>query len=80
MFSFFFQPHSVAYGIIITQPGLELMPPALETWSLSHWTAREDHFTCFLKTVQMFLPAECVGQSLAEAPVTLQTILSTSQG
>ena len=36
-----FWPHSVAYGTLVPQPGIELMSPALEAWSLNHWTARE---------------------------------------
>ena len=31
----------VACGILVHQPGIELMPPALEAWSLDHWTTRE---------------------------------------
>ena len=31
----------MAYGTLVPQPGIELMPPALEAWSLNHWTARE---------------------------------------
>ncbi|XP_036716741.1 myelin protein zero-like protein 2 isoform X3 [Balaenoptera musculus] len=30
-----------AYGILVTQPGIEPVPPALETRCLNHWTARE---------------------------------------
>ena len=29
----------VAYGILVPQPGIEPMPPALKVWSLNHWTA-----------------------------------------
>ena len=31
----------VAYGILVPQPGIEPMPPALKVWSLNHWTAGE---------------------------------------
>ena len=31
----------VACGILAPQPGIEPVPPAVEVWSLSHWTARE---------------------------------------
>ena len=31
----------MAYGILIPQPGIECMPPAVEAWSLNHRTARE---------------------------------------
>ena len=30
-----------ACGILVPQPGIEAMPPALEVWSLNHWTTRE---------------------------------------
>ena len=26
---------------LVSQPGIELGPPALEAWSLSHWTTGE---------------------------------------
>ena len=31
----------MAYGILVPQPGIELASPALEAWSLNHWTTRE---------------------------------------
>ena len=37
----FFWLHHVACGILVPQPGIEPMPPALEEWSLNHWTAQE---------------------------------------
>ena len=37
----FFWPHSMACGILIPQPGIKLMSPAVEARSLNHWTARE---------------------------------------
>ena len=34
-----------ACGILVPQPGIEPMPPALEAQSLNHWSAREvPHF------------------------------------
>ena len=40
----------MAHGILIPQPGIEPMPPAVEAQSLNHWTAREtsDHFRYFM--------------------------------
>ena len=29
--------HPMACGILIPRVGLEPLPPAVETWSLSHW-------------------------------------------
>ena len=37
----FFWPCHVACGILVPQPGIELMSPAVEAWSPNHWTARE---------------------------------------
>ena len=46
IFSFFFfltflWPRHAARGILVPQPGLEPTPPAVEAWSLNHWTTRE---------------------------------------
>ena len=35
--------------ILIPQPRTELMPPAVEAWSLNHWTAREVLAFAFLR-------------------------------
>ena len=40
-FSFIFWPRCVACGILAPRPGTEPVPPAVEAWSLNHWTARE---------------------------------------
>ena len=37
----FFWPYPVACGISVSYPGIEPTPPALEAWSLNHWTPRE---------------------------------------
>ena len=37
-------------GPLVPQPGIELMPPALEAWSLNHWTAVEVPKVFNLKT------------------------------
>ena len=31
-------PRHAAYGILVPGPGIELVPPAVETPSLHHWT------------------------------------------
>ena len=38
---FFFWPRPTACGILVSQPGMEPKPPALEARSLNHWTVRE---------------------------------------
>ena len=40
---FFFWPHHVACGILVPQPGIKPVPPALGVQSLNHWTSREVH-------------------------------------
>ena len=40
-FFFFFWLHHAAYEILVLQPGIKPAPPALEAWSVNHWTARE---------------------------------------
>ena len=30
-----------AWGILVPWPGIEPVPPAVEAWSLNHWTTRE---------------------------------------
>ena len=38
---FFFNPCCMTYGILVPPPGIELVPPALEAWSLNHSTSRQ---------------------------------------
>ena len=40
-FFLFFWPHCVAHGILVTQPGIKPVPPAVEVGSLHHWISRE---------------------------------------
>ena len=58
-FGSFFWPCHAACGILVPQPGVELVPPAVEVQSINHWTARE--FPYFLKFLKMlFLWEVCV--------------------
>ena len=52
-FKIFFFGHVflVACGILVPQPGMEPMPPAVEAWSLNQWTAREVPKNNFWKSV-----------------------------
>ena len=34
-------PHHEACGILVPQPEIELMPPAVEVQNLNHWITRE---------------------------------------
>ena len=42
-FFFIFWPHRMACGILVPQPEIQTLPPALEVWFLNHWTTREVH-------------------------------------
>ena len=37
----FFWPCCMVNGILVSQSGMDSMPPAVEMWSLDHWTAKE---------------------------------------
>ena len=53
-----FWPRCAACGILVPQPGIEPTPPALEVWSLNHWTAREAPrmvFYCGQKTSYLYM-------------------------
>ena len=47
---FYSWPPHTACGILVSQPGTEPMPPAVEAQSLNHWIAREVLAVC-LKTI-----------------------------
>ena len=36
-----FRPCCMAYGILVSWPGIKPLPPAVEARNLNHWTARE---------------------------------------
>ena len=38
---FFFCPYYLAYSILVTQPGIKPVLPAVDVWGLNHWTTRE---------------------------------------
>ena len=40
-FFFFFWPRHAACEILVAQPGIKPVPPAVEAWNPNHWTARE---------------------------------------
>ena len=50
-------PRCVACGILVPQPGIKLMPYAVDTWSLNHCTAREvppNVFLCLTRRSPVF--------------------------
>jgi len=44
---FFFWPHYATCGILVPWLGTGTMPPALEAWSLNHWTTSACMLYCF---------------------------------
>ena len=38
---FFFLPCGTVCGILVPRPGIKPVSPALEAWSLKHWTTRD---------------------------------------
>ena len=46
-----FWPCHEACRVLVPQPGIEPMPPAVEAWSLNHWTAREVWGPGFLRSL-----------------------------
>ena len=53
-FFLIFWPHQVACGILVPQPGIEPVPPAVEAQSLNHRTAREVPVSCILNVFVFF--------------------------
>ena len=41
LFIYLFCLHREACGILVPQPGIELVPSVVEAQNLNHWTARE---------------------------------------
>ena len=60
----------MACRISVPQPGIEPMPPAVEVWSLNHWTAREVPLLCLVLSPSVFGlsqgPPMCVRASLSQ--------------
>ena len=54
-----FWPHSTACGILVPQPGIEPVPPALEAQSLNHWTAREVPIVSFSLDFKLHEGRDC---------------------
>ena len=54
MWFLFFWPRCTAYGILVPQPGIEPVPPAVEAWSLNHWTTREVPKTWYIYSMEYY--------------------------
>ena len=48
VFYFFGWPSCTACGILVPQPGMQAVPPAVGVWSLNHWTAWVVQYFVFL--------------------------------
>ena len=71
-FSFFWSvPLHARYWILVPQPGIELTPPAVETWSLNCWTSREapGFYLSFLCLSVLFKYSNCVDGVLLNCSV-----------
>ena len=56
---FFFWPHCVVCGILVLWPAIEPVPPAVETRSLNHWTAREVPLFFILNCLSILILGLC---------------------
>ena len=54
----------MACGILVPQPGIEPVPPAVESWSPNHWTARE--LPILFKGKQQNSDTQCISQDSPE--------------
>ena len=54
---FFFWPYCMACGILVPCLGIEPLSPALEVWSLNHWTARK--FPAFILLTNIYQAPMC---------------------
>ena len=59
---FFFWLLCTACGILVTRPGTEPVPPAVETWIPNHWTTREFPARCILIIIINFFFFGCAAQ------------------
>ena len=55
-FSFCLLP--AAWRILVIQPGIEPVPPAVEVWCLNHWTAKEVPNQLYFKSERVCFPKD----------------------
>ena len=70
-----FWPHCGACGILVSWPGIEPAPPALEAWSLNCWTTRE----VLESQICISILDVSLGPSDHSHPTPYQTYFSLSQ-
>ena len=54
-------PRHAAYGLLVPGPGIELVPPAVETPSLHHWTTWEVPISVLKQRASWFCMLDCSG-------------------
>ena len=79
----------MACGILVPQPGIELMPPALQVSSLNHWTAREvsrrlqyvppESSLASRKKVEALLPYQPPHPSFCSRPSRMSSVTRASR-
>ena len=67
LFFFLRGPNPTACGILVPQPGIRPVPPALEAQSLSHWTARKVPHSYHLKNMSVKMLTWLFKISIAES-------------
>ena len=76
IYTFFLRPHCVACVILVPWPGIEPMPPAVEAWSLNHWTAREVLTFFFVKYIFFFtMVYHCLLRTTISWPISCKWTL-----
>ena len=55
LFVYLFWLPLMACGILVSWPGIEPAPPAVEVWSLNHWTSREVQINYYFFKFNSFL-------------------------
>ena len=75
--SFFFG--HVACRILVPSPGTEPMPPAMEAWSLTYWTAKEVLGSIFLNMVSARVSSREMERSKRENTKTGRDLLKYTE-
>ena len=69
----------VACRILVPSPGTEPMPPAMEAWSLTYWTAKEVLGSIFLNMVSARVSSREMERSKRENTKTGRDLLKYTE-
>ena len=75
---FFLGPCCIACLILVPQPGIKPVPPALGEWSLNHWTTKQSpfpHLFVLLRPSMDGVMPICMGESGLTGPL-IQMLIS----